>query len=53
LEMVFCEKVLRVRLRHLFWNTSRFYSMVVVVFQHSDPYRNTQRTLLLKILILV
>jgi len=52
-EMVFGQKILRIRRSDLFWKTSSFLSMVAVVFQHSGPYMNTLRTLLLKICILV
>lgn len=42
-EMVFGLKILRKRLRHLFWNTSSFLSMATVVFQQSEPYRSTPK----------
>jgi hypothetical protein len=46
--MVLGQKSPRIWRRHLFWNTSTsFLLMVVMVFQHSDPYKRTLRTLLL------
>ena len=52
-DIVFGQKILSILRRHLFWNTSNFCSMVVVVFQHSAPYNKTLRMLLLNIFNLV
>ena len=51
--MVLGQQILRMRRRHLVWNTSNLRWIETVVFQHSVPYRRTLSTLLLKILILV
>ena len=53
LDIVFGQKILIILRRHLFWNTSNFCSMVVVVFQHSTLYNKTLRMLLLNIFNLV
>ncbi|KAH3810744.1 hypothetical protein DPMN_139141 [Dreissena polymorpha] len=46
--IMFGQNTFMIRRRHLFWKTSSLRSMVAVVFQHSDPYRRTLSTLLLK-----
>ena len=48
-DIVFGQKVLSILRWHLFWNTSNFCSMVVVVFQYSAPSNKTLRMLLLNI----
>ena len=51
--IMFGQKTFMIRCRRLFWKTSSLRSMVAVVFQHSDPYRRTLSTLLLKMRSLV
>lgn len=53
LKMTIRQNIWRMHRRHLSWNSYCFLSMVVEVFQHSEPYRRTPRTLILKILTIV
>ena len=51
MEMVFGQKILRMRRGHFVWETSSCFQKVVL--KCYAPYRKTPRTLLLKILLLV
>ena len=53
LEMMFVQKILRIRRRHLHWKTSNLLLMGCVTYQDSEPYRRTVNTLLLKVLSFV
>ena len=51
--IVFGQKMCRILLRHLFWNTSSMWHIPLVTFQDSAAYSSTLSTLLLKMRIFV
>ena len=51
--ILFGQYIRSILLRHLFWNASHILMSPIVILQHSDPYINTDSTLLLKIFTLV
>ena len=53
IEIMFRQKIRRMRRRHLYCSISSFLSVVLGAFQHSKIYRRTLRKLLLQILNLV
>ena len=53
LVILFGQKMCRILLRHLFWNTSSMWHIPLVTFQDSAAYSSTLSTLLLKMRILV
>ena len=53
LVILFDQKMCRILLRHLFWNTSSMWHIPLVTFQDSAAYSSTLSTLLLKIRIFV
>ena len=53
LVILFGQKMCRILLRHLFWNTSSMWHIPLVTFQDSAAYSSTLSTLLLKMRIFV
>ena len=53
LDILFGQKMCRILLRHLFWNTSSMWHPRLVTFQDSAAYSSTLSTLLLKMRIFV
>ena len=51
LEIVFGQELLRIMCRQLFWKTSSFWLVVLVIFQDSAPHRSVLKTLLFNSLI--
>ena len=51
--IVFGQKMCRILLRHLFWNTSSMWHIPLVTFQDSAAYSSTLSTLLLNMRIFV
>ena len=53
LDILFGQKMCRLLLKHLFWNTSSMWHIPLVTFQDSAAYSSTLSTLLLKMRIFV
>ena len=53
LVILYGQKMCRILLRHLFWNTSSMWHIHLVTFQDSAAYSSTRSTLLLKMRIFI
>ena len=51
--ILFCQRILNIRLRHLHWKTSIFFSAHLLIFHVSQPYIKTGFTSVLYSLTLV